>query len=96
MCFAYGPLVVLVTDSAVFHNPNVTVNWAITSGRLRGSAYGGCCDHHLIRWDGEPIPWLTSVSATGSPFQQYVTSTVTASTSNAAVPFSLPRRCTTP
>jgi uncharacterized protein (TIGR03437 family) len=89
MCFAFAPMVVLVTDSAGVPQPNVTVNWAITSGGYGAALMSGAAT--TTASDGTATNSIAYVGypPTGSPFQQYVTSTVTASTSNAAVPFSL-------
>jgi len=88
-CFAFAPLVVLVTDSAGVPQPNVTVNWAITSGGNGAALMAGAATTTASDGTATNTYGYVGYPPTGSPFQQYVTSTVTASTSNAAVPFSL-------
>ena len=89
VCFSFMPLIVRVTDSNGIPQANVQVNWAITSGGFGAGLLSGATT--TTAFDGTTFNTYGYVSTPpqGSPFQQYVQSTVTASTSNAAVGFSL-------
>jgi uncharacterized protein (TIGR03437 family) len=88
--YAFAPLVVRVTDSNGVSQANVTVNWAITSGGFGAVlVYGATTTtasdgttRNTYAYNGYYVPQ-------GSAFQQYVQDKVTASTTSAAVVFTL-------
>ena len=88
-CFAFTALIVRVTDSNGNALPNVTVNWAITSSTYGGVLLDGATTTTASDGTASNTFSYNGVPPQGSPFEQYVQNTVQASTSNAAVTFSL-------
>jgi len=89
LCFAFTPLQARVTDSNGVPQANVTVTWAITAGGYGASLLSGSTT--TTASDGTALNTYaySGMPPQGSPFYQYSQSTVTASTSNAAVAFNL-------
>jgi uncharacterized protein (TIGR03437 family) len=87
-CYYFTPMIVRVTDSNGVPLPNVTVNWAITSG-----GFGATLSFATTTTASDGTTFNTyfysGYPPQGSPFTKFVQSTVTASTTNASVAFSL-------
>ena len=91
-CFGFAPMVVQVTDSNGVPQPNVTVNWAITGGGCGASLVSGSATTATTTAsDGTTFNsyFISGFAQQGSSTTQYAQNTVTASTTNAAVAFSL-------
>jgi uncharacterized protein (TIGR03437 family) len=89
ICFNFLPMVVRVTDSNGVPQANVTVNWAIVSGGFNGGLLlGGTTTTANDGTASNSYGYITQPPQ-GGPFFQYTQTTVTASTANASVPFSL-------
>jgi uncharacterized protein (TIGR03437 family) len=89
LCFYFSPMIVQVTDSNGVPQPNVTVNWAITSGGVGAQLLLGATT--TTASDGttsNTYAYISEPSAI-SILTLYAQNTVQASTSNAAVAFSL-------
>jgi hypothetical protein len=88
-CFSYSAMRVLVTDSNGVPQPNVTVNWQVASGGYgQALAYGQTT---TTLYDGTSSNFLAYYvnPPQGSPLQQYLQNTVTASTTSNTVTFVL-------
>jgi uncharacterized protein (TIGR03437 family) len=88
-CVTFAPMYVKVTDSNGNPLPGVTVNWAITAGGVGATLGSGPTT--TTAYDGTTFNtyFLSGLSQYGSETLQYAQNTVTASTANAAVAFSL-------
>ena len=88
-CFGFATMWVQVTDSNGAPQSGVTVNWAITQGGVGATLGSGSAT--TTAGDGTTFNsyFISGYGQQGSATTQYVQNTVTASTSNAAVAFSL-------
>ena len=87
-CFSFSAMTAQVTDSNGAPQAGVTVNWVITGGGV-GAMLSSTATTTAADGTTSNYYFLNGYAQQGSATTQYVQNTVTASTSNAAVAFSL-------